>query len=149
MGAFITAYARNKTIRTSQAIKEYSIKKYGKDLYYYSDTDSIHCGLDIEELKMFCDIDPVRLGSWKHEGNFTRAKFIRQKCYLEEMEGEIHITCAGMPKTCYDYVTWENFKTGFSCGGKLTFSHIKGGVKLIDTEFTIKEEKMKKYIEKF
>ena len=32
MGAFITAYAREKTIRTSQAIKDYSIKKYVKNL---------------------------------------------------------------------------------------------------------------------
>ena len=149
IGAFITAYAREKTIKTSQAIKDYSIKKYGKDLYYYSDTDSIHCGLTIEELKLFCDIDNVRLGAWKHEGDFTKAKFIRQKCYLEEIEGNINITCAGMPKTCYDFVTWENFKTGFSCGGKLTFKHIKGGVKLIETEFTIKEEKIKSSIVKF
>lgn len=43
VASFITSYAREKTIRTSQAIKEYSIKKYGKDFYYYSDTDSIHC----------------------------------------------------------------------------------------------------------
>lgn len=61
MGAFITAYAREKTIRTSQAIKDYSIKKYNKDLYIYSDTDSIHTLLSIEELKQFCDIDPVKL----------------------------------------------------------------------------------------
>lgn len=54
-----------------------------------------------------------------------------------------------MPKSCYDYVTWENFKTGFSCGGKLTYSHVKGGVKLIETEFTIKEEKLIKDIKKF
>lgn len=46
-----------------------------------------------------------------------------------------------MPKRCYDFVTWENFKTGFTCGGKLTFKHVKGGVKLIETDFTIKEEK--------
>lgn len=61
VGAFITAYAREKTIRTSQSIKDYSISKYGKDLYIYSDTDSIHSLLPIEELKKFCDIDPVRL----------------------------------------------------------------------------------------
>ena len=36
IGAFITAYAREKTIRTSQAIKDYSLNKYGKDLYCYS-----------------------------------------------------------------------------------------------------------------
>lgn len=65
------------------------------------------------------------------------------------MEGEIQITCAGMPKSCYNYVNWENFKTGFSCGGKLTFKHVKGGVILIDTEFTIKEEKTISNIVKF
>lgn len=61
VGAFITAYARNKTIRTSQAIKDYSIKTYGKDLYIYSDTDSIHTLLGIEELKKFCQIDDYEL----------------------------------------------------------------------------------------
>ena len=54
-------------------------------------------------------------GSWKHESSFTRARFIRQKCYIEEIEGKLHITCAGMPKTCYEYVTFENFKKGFTC----------------------------------
>lgn len=61
IGAFITAYAREKTIRTSQAIKDYSISKYGKDMYIHSDTDSIHTTLPIEELKLFCDIDNVKL----------------------------------------------------------------------------------------
>lgn len=149
VGSFITAYARRKTIETSQAIKDYSINKYGKDLYCYSDTDSIHCLLPIEELKQFCEIDDVKLGAWKHEGTFTKAKFVRQKCYLEEIDGKINITCAGMPKSCYDYVTWEKFKTGFTCGGKLTFKHVKGGVILIETEFTITEEKTKKSIENF
>ena len=140
-GCFITSYAREKTIRTSQAIKDYSIKKYGQDMYIYSDTDSIHTLLPIEELKLFCDIDPVRLGAWKHEGDFTKAKFVRQKTYLEEIDGNVNITCAGMPKSCYDNVTWDNFKTGFTCGGKLTFKHVKGGVILVETDFTIKEEK--------
>lgn len=118
VGAFITAYAREKTIRTSQSIKDYSIEKYGKDLYIYSDTDSIHSLLPIEELKKFCDIDPVRLGAWKHEGNFEKAKFIRQKCYIEMIDRNLQITCAGMPKSCYKYVNWEDFKTGFTCKRK-------------------------------
>ncbi|MBR2651933.1 hypothetical protein IKD56_00840 [bacterium] len=63
IGAFITSYARELTIRTSQAIKDYSLSKYGKDMYIYSDTDSIHTLLPIEELKLFCDIDPERLRS--------------------------------------------------------------------------------------
>lgn len=118
IGAFITAYAREKTIRTSQAIKDYSLNKYGKDLYCYSDTDSIHTLLSIEELKKFCDIDPVRLGAWKHEGHFTKAKFVRQKCYLEEIDGNINITCAGLPKNCYSQVNWNEFKEGFTASRK-------------------------------
>ena len=150
MGAFITAYARDKTIRTSQAIKDYSIKKYGVDMYCYSDTDSIHTILPIEELKQFCEIDDVELGAWKHESHFTRAKFIRQKTYLEEIDGEINITCAGLPQRCYDQVTWDNFKEGLKVDGKLSFKHVQGGVILVETEFTIKEDKkLIKAIEKF
>jgi len=149
VGCFITAYSREKTIRTSQAIKDYSIKKYGKDLYIYSDTDSIHTLLGIEELKQFCEIDDYKLGAWKHEASFSKARFVRQKCYIEEIDGEIKITCAGLPSKCYDFVTWENFKTGFKCGGKLVFKHVKGGVKLVETEFTIKDDNIIHNIEKF
>lgn len=149
VASFCTSYAREITIRTSQAITDYSIAKYGEDRYIYSDTDSIHSLLTLDELKEFCDIDDVRLGAWKCEGVFKRAKFIRQKCYIEDIDGKIKITCAGLPKSCYEYVTWENFKTGFTCGGKLTYSHVKGGIILKETEFTIKEEKLKRIIEKF
>ena len=141
IGIFTTAYARNKTIRTSQAIKDYSLKKYGVDMYIYSDTDSIHTLLPIEEVKEFCEIDDVKLGAWKHEGTFTKARFVRQKCYLEMFQDEIKITCAGMPKSCYKFVEWEKFKEGFTCGGKLTFKHVRGGVKLVETDFTIKSDK--------
>ena len=88
-------------------------------------------------------------GAWKHEATFSKARFIRQKCYIEEIDGEIKITCAGLPKNCYDFVTWDNFRTGFTCGGKLTYSHVKGGVILKETEFTIKEDIIKNNIEKF
>ena len=150
IGIFITSYAREKTIRTSQAIKDYSIKKYGKDLYCYSDTDSIHTLLPIEELKQFCDIDDVALGKWAWEASFDKARFVRQKCYLESINGEVKITCAGMPKECYKYVEWNKFKQGFTCGGKLTFKHVVGGVKLVETDFTIKYDKdLRKNIRKY
>ncbi len=67
----------------------------------------------------------MNFGKWKHESTFTKARFIRSKTYLEEINGEIKITCAGLPPSCYDFVSWENFKTGFKCKGKLTFTHIK------------------------
>ena len=141
MGAFITSYARERTIRTSQAIKTYSLKKYHKDLYCYSDTDSIHTLLPIEELKQFCEIDDVKLGAWKHESHFTKARFVRQKTYLEEIDGEMKITCAGLPSRCYDQVEWNQFKVGMKVDGKLRFKHVKGGVNLVEEEFTLKADK--------
>ena len=150
IGIFITSYAREKTIRTSQAIKDYSLEKYGKDLYCYSDTDSIHTLLPIEELKQFCDIDDVALGKWAWEASFEKARFVRQKCYLESINGEVKITCAGMPKECYKFVEWNKFKQGFTCGGKLTFKHVVGGVKLVETLFTIKyDTELKRNFRKF
>ena len=165
MGVYITSYAREVTIRTSQKIKDYSIQKYGKDLYCYSDTDSIHTLLPIEELKLFCEIDDVRLGAWKPESYFEEAKFVRQKCYVEKFKGEYNITCSGLPKKCMYkkegsdklyYKRFEEIKTGkieevehefnikdfevgFTSSGKLTYKHVKGGVKLVNTEFTIKD----------
>lgn len=150
-GAFITSYARETTTRVCQKIIDYSIKKYGKNLFYYTDTDSAHSGLTEEELKQAgIDIDPVELGKWKLEGKFKQAKFIKQKCYIEKMENdEIKIICAGMPKDCFKYVEWKTFKEGFKCKGKLAYKHVKGGVKLIEEEFTIKEETLKKELKKF
>lgn len=117
-------------------------------MYIYSDTDSIHTLLPIEELEKFCEIDDFELGKWKHESTFTKARFIRQKCYVEEIEGKLKITCAGLPPNCYEFVNWKNFKTGFRCKGKLMFTHIKGGVLLKETEFTIKGEDIKSSIVK-
>ena len=99
-------------------------------MYIYSDTDSIHTMLPIEELKKFCYIDKVKLGYWKNEGFATRARFVRQKCYLEEIDGKIKITCAGMPTDCYKFVKWDDFRVGFTCGGKLKPFHIKGRSKI-------------------
>lgn len=138
IGSFITAYAREKTIRTSQAIKDYSIEKYGIDMYCYSDTDSIHTILPEEDLKLFVDIDDYELGKWKLESKFEKAKFIRQKTYLEMFDEVMNITCAGMPSNVYNQVTWENFKEGLRVEGKLVFKHVKGGAKLVETDFTIK-----------
>lgn len=150
IACFITAYAREKTIRTSQAITDYSIKKYGEDKYIYSDTDSISTTLSIEEVKQFCDIDDFELGKWAHENTFDNAKFIRQKTYLKLIDNEVHITCAGLPATCYDFVTWENFKEGFTCGGKLVYKQVIGGVKLVETDFTIKKDKeLKRNVKSF
>ena len=147
MGSFITAYARYKTITTSQKIRDYTLKKYNKDFYIYSDTDSIHMlKLPEEELKEFIEIDDYILGYWKLESSFKRGKFIRQKCYIEEdYNNNLNVTVAGLPKRLGKYITFNNFKVGFTIpvsdtekDHKLTYKHVKGGVMLVETDFTIK-----------
>ena len=146
VATFITSYARRKTITTSQAIKDYTIKKYHQDFYIYSDTDSIHLlEMSDEELKQFVDIDDFRLGAWKIESRFTRGKYIRQKCYIEEYEDKLNVTVAGLPKKLGKYVNFNNFNKGMEILAsdenkehKLRFKHVKGGVLLVDTDFTIK-----------
>lgn len=146
VASFITSYARYKTITTSQKIKEYSKEKYNKDLYVYSDTDSIHCLFkDDSELKEIIEIDDYKLGAWKLESSFKKGKYLRQKCYIElGFDDKMNVTIAGLPKKLGNLITFDNFNIGFTTENiktdnkKLTFKHVKGGVLLVDTEFSIK-----------
>ena len=128
VGTFITAWARHKTISSAQKVY---------DRFLYADTDSLH--LIGTEIPNDLEIDPVKLGAWKHESTFSRARFVRQKTYVEEIDGELNITCAGMPTQCYKHVTWDNFNAGSSFEGKLQITHVHGGIVLKDIDFTIKK----------
>lgn len=168
VGCFVTAYGRKITLETSQIIKDYSKKKYKKDLYFYSDTDSIHTGIkdeDLEALKDIIKIDEFAIGCWAKENEFKKAMFIRQKCYIEQgMNGKLDVVVAGMPKYLAPLINFKNFKRGFSTSGmgikdmiklaskngateeeieklhpKLTYKYVKGGVVLVDTDYTIKD----------
>ena len=140
VASFVTSYGRAYIIRNSQRIRDYSIKKYGEDYYIYSDTDSIHTRItDTEYLKSFLDIDDYKLGALKIESKFVKGSYIRQKCYIEKMEnGKMNVVIAGLPKKLADKINFHNFKREFSTGGKLVFKHVKGGVILADTTFSIK-----------
>lgn len=146
VASFITSYARADIIRSSQRIKDYSMKKYGKDLYVYSDTDSIHCLFDEkEDLSDILDIDDYRLGAWKLESKFKRGKYLRQKCYIElGFDDKLNVTVAGLPKKLGNLITFDNFDIGFTTekidttNKKLTYKHVKGGVMLVETDFSIK-----------
>lgn len=129
MGVFITAWARHKTITTAQLCY---------DRFIYADTDSLHLvGTEIPK-PIEHIIDDKELGYWAHESTFTRARFIRQKTYVEEINGKLNVKCAGMPDTIKEKVTWETFKKGFKSYGKLLPKRVKGGIILKDTEFTLK-----------
>ena len=127
MGAFITAYAREKTIRSGQAVY---------DRFIYSDTDSLH--LIGEEPPEDIDVHPTKLGAWKNEGTFTDSVFLRAKTYMETTENGVEVTCAGMPDNIKAKVTYDNFQPGQSFEGKLVPRRFPGGVVLMSTTFTIK-----------
>ena len=103
IGAAITSYARNFTIRAAQA------NFHGKDKpgFIYADTDSIHCDIDRQELAGL-KIHPVDFCAWKIESHWDKAIYVRQKTYVEHIThedgepiaGRYEIKCAGMPKSC-------------------------------------------------
>ena len=128
VGVFITSYARYKTISSAQAVY---------DRFIYADTDSLHLiGTEIPET---LDVDSVKLGAWKHESTFTRAKFLRPKTYVEEIDGELVVHCAGMPARCHKNVTLENFKPGAVYEGKLYTKRVPGGIVLVEGDMEIRE----------
>ena len=140
VGAFITAWARYTTISAAQKIHGDSLRELGYSRFCYSDTDSIHIiGNELPDI----DIDPYRLGAWKHESSFSRARFIQAKRYIEDEikedgTNELKVTCAGMPAACHKYVTWDNFVPGAQYPGKLVPKTVQGGTILVETTFTMK-----------
>ena len=120
VGVFITAWARYKTITSAQKVY---------DRFIYADTDSLHLvGTDIPES---IDVDDVRLGAWKHESTFTRAKFLRAKCYVEEINENMVVHVAGMPPNVHSQVDFDNFELGAIYNGKLYQKRVDGGIVLV------------------
>ncbi len=131
--------------------------------------DSLHIILNGEDRQQFLDncnltIHRSDLGAWDHESNFVKAKFLRQKCYIEKeiieekdyLEGienensylyssnskgyyKLKITVAGMPTSCYPYVNFDNFNIGAAYKGKKQPKIVPGGVVLSEIDFTIKK----------
>lgn len=155
IGTFITAYARNYTIRSAQ-------KLYRR--FLYADTDSLH--LLGTAIPSDIEIDKYKLGAWKHESTFCEAIYIGAKCYIEneihdkaEIESAIEkipeieslcdlekgtilkITCAGLPSKLHPFVSVNNFKVGLKIPGKLRPKQVPGGVMLCKTTFEIKPRK--------
>ena len=156
MGVFITAYARDVTIKAAQA---------HYDIFAYADTDSLH--LITDKLPDDLDIHPTRLGAWKHESDFIDARFMRAKCYVEledkctcgtadddslvDESGRLlrrrvghdracgyvsHI--AGLPVEIADCVTFDDLENGHVFTGKLLPKRVPGGIVLTEVGYTLK-----------
>ena len=130
VGVFVTAWARDYTIRSAAA---------NYDRFLYADTDSLH--LKGTEPPEGLDIHPTRLGAWKIEGTFDRAIFVRAKQYCEVSDGVPDTHIAGLPRknphTGRPYEIWpEDLLTRQTYDGKLVPKMIAGGTFLTETHFT-------------
>lgn len=139
VGAFCTAYSRRFTITAAQA---------NADVFCYADTDSIHC---VKRDLVGIEVDDKDLCKWKHESDWTQARFVRAKTYIELINGEWEIKCAGMNGESKELFlqmletgrhSVETFTYGLKVPGKkLRPVTVHGGVILVPTDFEIKRPK--------
>lgn len=147
MGVFITSYARDVTIRAAQA---------NYQTFAYADTDSLH--LFVNE-QPDLDVDPVKLGAWKHEMDFDAAIYVRPKVYSEHYADD-RCTCkvkppfahwrgcgiethiAGLPKQVQHEVTFDDYWNGHMFKGKLTPKVVPGGVVLVDVDWKLSDDSL-------
>lgn len=151
LASFVTAYSRQRIIDAFQKVKDAHNQGKTKAEVFYTDTDSLHIELNGEDESTFLkncglEIDELELGKFKVENRFQRGKYLRGKCYIQEIkepdqrESKMKITVAGMPESCYDQVTFENFKFGTTYHGKNAPVRVPGGVILDKVDFTLKKE---------
>ena len=145
--SFITAHARALTIKAIQA---------NYDRFLYADTDSIHLMGVYPPVGI--EVDETKLGAWKWEMQFSRAKYLRPKCYMEdgydpkELKPFKKVTIAGMSDKLHKYVTFDNFNLGVKFSSEETGPNVvridphdsnlrpirvPGGVVLVRKDFTL------------
>lgn len=127
-GVFITAWARDVTLRAAQAEQA---------RFMYADTDSLH--LAGTDLPSGLTVHPTDLGAWKHESTFTRAVYVRAKQYAEELsDGSTSVHIAGLPASIADQLCVDDLLRTREFRGKLIPRAVPGGTVLEDTTFTLK-----------
>lgn len=153
VAAFVTAYSRYTVIKAANDNYKY---------FAYADTDSIHCICKPEFVNTI-ECHDTKLCYWKKESEFKKAKYLRQKTYIElVVENGVEaweVKCAGMSENCkklllnqyteeecealgYNYTLHDiekEFDVGLSLDGKLMPYRIPGGIVLINTKFTMKK----------
>ena len=131
------------------------------DKFVYCDTDSVHTLVPIQKEL----IDNKAIGKFKLEAIEEISKYVRQKTYIYKERGKngeevYNITCAGMTDGLKEYLidtygekSIEIFKEGLTIDlqtkgitreqVKLRPQYVKGGMVLVPTQFSIKEDKKK------
>lgn len=146
----ITAWGRQQLVIAANIL--------GED-FLYCDTDSIHYlmsgayKLDKAEQDGLIQRDTEKLGCWSFEAHVKRGRFLRAKCYMEELQdGTVEATVAGLPadkgsgafsksRSC---LSWDNFHIGHIVppeqSNKLRTIRTATGNKLVPTGFIIREK---------
>ena len=127
LAEFVTAWARDVTIRSAQA---------NFDTFAYADTDSMHLVGDGEPVGI--RVDSSELGAWKLEGRWDDGLYAHAKCYTERLGERFESHVAGMPADMADRVRYEHYLTDTVFHGKLVPRQVPGGVVLEKRDFTLK-----------
>lgn len=161
-GIWTTAYTRLQQL----ALMHQTDSIYGdtdsNKIFHCEDNFSIVNAINdtiIKGNKVICDryhkdFNLVKeLGQWDYEGTYNKFKMLGAKRYIYDVDGDTHITCAGLPKKVKLNDPFTNFKDGLcikSC--KLTTSYnddeytsvvdgvvmqSNGGVSLVPCDFTL------------
>lgn len=151
IATFITAKARNVLFNMI-----YKIKATKGLEFVYSDTDSVHV-IETEKdaiKRLDVELSKSKLGAWKIESQFTRAKFLRSKVYVEINDEVPHvfgsksyqIKAAGITdigkQKIFDLIETKGLKA-FKFGIVLPATqkkHLPGGYDIIDITKTIKRQ---------
>ena len=94
-------------------------------------------------IRQKCYIELLKITKEKYEKDLKDGKNV---LIMNNEYYEVNSTIAGLPKRLGKYVNIDNFVSGFSIKAddtnyedhKLTYKHVKGGVILVPTDFTIK-----------
>lgn len=115
--------------------------RIGYDRIVYSDTDSIYIKDYAGELADV--IHESDFGKWAIEREGFTGKFLHAKCYMVDYGDYKDIKVAGLPKTAdISKVTFDDFEAGLSFSKvKLIPKYVRGGVRLNEVDFTIKDIK--------
>lgn len=149
IGAAITSWARNFTIRHAQA-------NYPN--FVYADTDSLHMIGDKTAAKDIIE-HPTALCAWKNETTWDSAVFSGQKRYIEHVIAEdceridepyYNVKCCGMGKEAKKELTrqlengkksYKDFRPGLVVPGNLRGHRVNGGIYLQIQDFTFRKRK--------
>ena len=141
IASFTTSYGRWVTVNAAQMQEDNE-----KGSFLYADTDSIH----LSRPAVGINIDPKKIGYWDNEAVWTKARFIRQKTYIEYcVEGDKkkwNVKACGLPDEGKNYIVAKYgkdlinvFKKGLTVEGKkLRRCQVEGGTILTLTDFSIR-----------